>query len=137
MVVAPQAEVVHYWDQSPLEEKGRMMEESFKKFMLKHYGKIPELILPVPPENYPEDCSDLGEISSSTTFSLENAETGDKLFFDFGLNPQFVPFAQAEMVQGYFQFPQKILDRINPGEYYSRVRNSLNKTLKIWKWKKF
>jgi hypothetical protein len=112
------------------------MDESHSKFMLKHYGRIPDFPLP-PHVQYPKPAIfDLGEIKSSAIFSFENEEAGQKLFFEIGLNPHFIPFAQADMTEKQFQIPQSLINRLKPGEYYSRIRNTINQTLKIWKWKK-
>lgn len=136
IVVIPKAEVVHYWDQSPTDDKNRFMAESHQKYMLKHYGRIPEFPLPHQAKYFKSEILDFGEINSSANFSIENDKAEPKLFFEIGLNPHLIPFAQADVTGKYFQIPQSIINRLKPGEYYSRMRNSLNKTLKIWKWRK-
>jgi GT2 family glycosyltransferase len=136
IVVIPKAEVVHYWDQSPSAEKGRLMAESHSKFMLKHYGRSPDFPLPPQVQNPKPEIIDLSEIVSSAIFSLENNVAEQKLFFEIGLNPYFIPFAQADMTGKHFQIPEALIARLKPGGYYCRIRNKLNQTLKIWMWKK-
>jgi GT2 family glycosyltransferase len=136
IVVIPKAEVVHYWDQSPSKEKGRLMAESHSKFMFKHYGKIPDFEVPLKMILPVVDIQDLGEITATTNFFGQDNEADQKLSFEIGLSPHFIPFAHAVMTGKHFQIPQTLINRLKPGEYYSRVRNALNQTVKIWKWKK-
>jgi len=135
MIVVPHSEVVHYWDQSPSDQKGKLMEESRNKFLLKHYGQIPEISLPAQASASTPDITDLGTVTENTIFTFDNKNISSELFFEFGLNVHFVPFAQALMTGNSFQITQPVLSRLKPGEYYSRIR-SKNQTLKIWKWRK-
>ncbi len=135
MIIVPKAKVVHYWDQSPSDQKGKLMEESRRKFLLKHYGQIPEITLPAQASVSKADITDLGTISPNTIFTIDGKNVSSELFFEFGLNVHFVPFAQAVITGNSFQVPQPVLSRLKPGAYYSRIR-SKNQTLKIWKWKK-
>jgi GT2 family glycosyltransferase len=136
IVVIPKAEVVHYWDQSPSNEKGRLMAESHSKFMLKHYGKIPDFEVPSKIILPGAGIQDLGVITASTKFFIQYNYFAQKLSFEIGLSPHFIPFAQANLPGQFFPIPESIINHLKPGEYFSRVRNALNQTLKIWKWKK-
>ncbi len=136
MLVVPKAEVVHYWDQSPSAAKGSLMEESRNKFLLKHYGQAPDFRVPAKISATKATIADIGTINEDTTFEVDKNDFHFNLFFEIGLNIYFVPFAQAIMKGQFFKIPESVINRLKPGEYYARVRNSANKTLKIWKWKK-
>lgn len=135
----PGAEVIHYWNQSPdpPQSKSKLMEKARHQFMEKHYGKsaqYPEIgdcaslswniIEPDTKENLPVFCWD-------TTHNV----TG-QLYFEFGLTPHFVPFAQAQVVGNRFALPRQIQDCLAPGNYYFRLRSPVSGLNKIWKWNK-
>jgi GT2 family glycosyltransferase len=136
ILVNPKAKVVHYWDQSPSLEKEKLMEESRNAFLLKHYGPIPELPIPEKPAPIKPETRDLGLINPNTVFSVEISNKSLKLFYEIGLNEHFIPFAQAELSTESFRIPQSVFSRLRSGEYYSRIRNTNNQTLKTWRWTK-
>jgi len=137
IVCVPDAEVVHYWDQSPAEGKGRLMAESHRKFFEKYYGSIRE--------NKPQFVNqkgivtsqlDIGEFSVPPIFRNQTTNQTEVNNFDLGLNPFFVPFAQTELCLDNYKIPGALWNNLKPGVYFSRIRNHLNQTLTQWKWKK-
>jgi hypothetical protein len=104
--------------------------------MLKHYGKIPDFEVPSKIILPGAGIQDLGVITASTKFFIQYNYFAQKLSFEIGLSPHFIPFAQANLPGQFFPIPESIINHLKPGEYFSRVRNALNQTLKIWKWKK-
>lgn len=137
VVCVPDAEVVHFWDQSPSEKKETFMAESrekyFKKFyndaLLKHSG----LKIAGDPD---KDVTKLGKCFSSPTFTTGENFSPNILYFEIGLNPMFVPFAQTVAKETYFKIPDALWNNLKPGVYYSRFRTRYNRQLMIWKWEK-
>jgi len=129
----PGAEVIHYWNQSPGENKQSLMQQSCSAFWLKHYGCTP------PKRGTPAckstDCFDLGKISQGYIFECP-ADFDSPLFFEFAVDPLFVPFAQADMSRPEFTFPRAVWERLAPGDYYARIRSPLSGVQVCWKWKK-
>ena len=137
MVCVPEAKVVHYWNQSPSDRKENYMAESYQLFMDKHYGAKPDLAgFGSQPGFNQLNIFDLGEVTKSPLFRTGSVINGAGYFFEFGINPFFVPFAQAGMSSPSFEFPEGIWRRLQPGQFYSRIRNTLNQVVGTWKWKK-
>ena len=63
-------------------------------------------------------------------------------FFEVSKNLAFVPFTQSgvrtilDAANGCLRIPYEIWDRLAPGTYFSRIRDSKKGTIKIWEWKK-
>ena len=137
MVCVPKAEIVHYWNQSPSEKKGTFMTQSQERFIEKYYGTILNLSADKNLRSLSEsNITDLGEITSSSTFEIQNIKEIESYFFELGLNSWFVPFAQTDFSKSNFQITEQVWNHLSPGEYFCRIRNTKNQTLKTWKWKK-
>ena len=136
---APEAGVIHYWNQSPdpALSKSELIKKARNQFMEKHYGKL---------TSYPEITE---SVSSSLNFSEPGKENNlpffcwdahilesKNIYFEFGLNPYFVPFAQANVTENCFTLPVPIHERLFPGNYYFRLRSPVSGLKKIWKWNK-
>ncbi len=132
----PQAAVIHYFDQSPSsgDSKEHYMMESHVKFLRKYYG-----------ENCPpalnaaatvEGMRDMAEIATPPILETDEKIIRADNFFELGLNPYFVPFAQAKADDAIFEFPPDIWSRMSPGRYYARMRNRTMGTLMSWTWQK-
>ncbi len=137
MVCVPDAQVVHYWNQSPSDQKENYMAEAYQLFMNKHYGAntAPSGLGKVP-DIHPAKIFDLGEVKTSPLYQVSGFIDGAGYFFEFGINHFFVPFAQAGLNSPSFMFSEEVWNRLQSGQYYSRIRNSLNQVLAIWKWEK-
>ncbi len=134
IVCVPQAEVVHYWDQSPSEQKGQFMAESHQKFNEKHNLKTFKNLLDFENLSGFNVDNDYGETYNSPVFRFQ--KLSGTYFFELGLNHFFVPFARSEAKDQTFQFPEPVWQRLHPGQYFGRIRNSQNQTIATWKWKK-
>ena len=138
LICVPEAEVVHYWNQSPSENKAVLMADSHEKFFEKHYGVNYKPMTSI--YHIGEELSvlkaefDFGIVNTSPVFKFENETKPTNCFFELGINSFFVPFAQADVKGKTFQIPYQVWHKLQPGQYFGRIRNSLNKTLKIWKW---
>lgn len=133
----PQAMVIHYWDQSPSPEKSKsdLMIRAHEDFVKKYYGGL-LYALPGGNKDEPPGIFDLGELARPPEFFMDVDAKEESLFFEIGLNPWFVPFAQASLETNKFAFPSNIWSRLGQGIYYGRVRGTRSGTKTIWKWKK-
>jgi len=137
VMVAPEAEVVHFWDKSPDHNKSTYALESEKLFSEKYYGKLPPYPKFARQENHDNSTVlDMGTRYAPPEFKLQGKNTSKKYYLEISQNHWFVQFAQAIVEGGNFVFPQKIWDGLKPGLYYTRQRTVSNKILKIWKWRK-
>ncbi len=132
----PQAVAIHYWDQSPSPEngKGSLMARAHEHFVDKYYGQTRFSRLKSRP--YQPPVRDLGETESPPTFSSNTVLNDEPLYFEMGVNPYFVPFAQASLSTNRIEFPPEIWSRLARGTYYGRIRGLVSGALGIWKWRK-
>lgn len=131
----PTAEVVHFWNQAPGENKMELMGHSCTAFWNKHYKSCPDQ-LNLDRKHKRKACKELGSIEPGFEFICPEHTDTDLLFFEFGLDPLFVPFAQARIQEKTFVFPRSIWDRLAPGNYFSRIRCPVQGEMACWKWRK-
>ncbi|WP_291322887.1 glycosyltransferase family 2 protein [Desulfonatronospira sp.] len=130
----PAAEAVHFWNQSPGQNKVQSMHEAGLAFWDKYYQARPKEVNM--PRGHAVDCPDLGEICQGHAFECPEPIVDGPLYFEFAVDPLFVPFAQAEMSGAKFSFPKTVWERLAPGEYYTRIRCPVSGEKACWKWKK-
>lgn len=156
----PAAEALHHYDQSPSPEttsKGELMGRSHTLFAKKFYGG---LALPVMASSWDgPECHDLGVLTAppvlnfegtvedASSFCKQNTLPSCKaafqkrssneppLYFEMGVTPLFVPFAQTEM-HPLDILPEEIWDKMADGVYYGRIRDAVRGTLMCWRWEK-
>ena len=134
----PSAAAIHYWDQSPSPEKSKpdLMGMAHEAFMKKYYG-TERSPLPAGAGAFEAPAvTDLGEQESPPAFPVDTAGGEESFFFEMGINPVFVPFAQALVEKNTFELPPAIWSRLGKGIYYCRVRGAFSGTKAVWKWKK-
>jgi hypothetical protein len=138
----PDAEAVHYYNQSPEPEEGKavLSNTAHQKFQDKHYGHL-KWQLSV-------SCKKGGDAVSFTkteenNFMWSPLKSIGRLYFEFGVHPNFVPFAQSELVPDLngnwpqqYNIPPEIWDKIAQGTYFCRLRDEKMGTRKIWQWQK-
>lgn len=130
----PGAEVIHYYDQARSEDvdKSDRMMRAQALFYEKYYGGL-RLRLPESaplPHAFPE----MGELDRAPLFEVRDRDRLGDCFFEIAVNPFFVPFAQATVEDGVFEFPADIWDRLARGRYYARIRDRLFGDLGVWTW---
>jgi GT2 family glycosyltransferase len=137
ILCVPQAEMIHYWSMSPAPSKSKadLMSDSAKIFMDKHYQGIP-----IPSYSQMErplyKTEELKDLNPPIQFKIPRI-SDISLYLEIGANPLFVPFAQAKVSsEETFVLPDEIWLRMDPQEYYGRVRGSLSGTIKTWKFHK-
>lgn len=131
----PTAEVVHFWNQAPGENKMELMDQACTAFWFKHYQACPGR-MDSAGEQKQKKWKELGPIGPGFEFAWPEQTNTKTLFFEFGLDPLFVPFAQARIEGNSFVFPGSMWDRLAPGAYFSRIRCPVQGELLIWRWKK-
>jgi len=142
MICIPDAEVVHYWNQSPSKNKGKYMSDSHTKFMEKYYENFRSINNTVIPSDIQTNSSaakkviELGELETPPVFDFNFVPGNGKLYFEFALSTFFVPFVQTDVTGSPFTIPVDIWQRLDSGQYYGRIKNTINQTLITWKWKK-
>jgi len=134
IICVPRAEIIHYWNQSPSEEKGSLMGESMHQFFNKYYSQSE--ISALEGFNKPDVIEDLGILSETPVFNFSRPISENTLL-EIGMNPLFIPFAQTNYNLSPFRFPVEIFEKLGRGVYHTRLRdNATNETLKQWSWKK-
>jgi GT2 family glycosyltransferase len=134
IVCVPDAYAIHYWNQSPHENKSLMMVESLSQFCNKYYQQD---MAEFPVANFlPENYVDLGAINYPYNFNFNYVPSNSPVLFEFGVNPFFVPYVQAVVRKSPFTFPKSVWEKLAIGTYFTRIRFANNKTLIIWKWTK-
>ena len=83
---------------------------------------------------------------------------GNRFYFEIGVTPQFIPFAQTDFMMGgggldpleehlvedpmgerksfSYQFSEEIWNKMANGIYYGRVRDAITGTVMRWRWEK-
>ncbi len=139
----PAAQAVHYYAQSPEPKKGKgsLMEASHRKFKNKYYDGMTFSFKNS--KIFDFDIEDMGQLSSNRGFNLKGLNPGGRSYFEIGVNSVFVPFVQADVActlghfnEKMFTISEDVWERLSKGIYFSRIRDSIKGTLKIWKWQK-
>ncbi len=133
-ICVPQAKAVHYYNQSPSSEKAILMNQSKELFFSKYYDSFSlqefETFLPPPP------FRDLGIVKHPPLFHERNCIPDEECYFEIGVNPLFVPFAQSVVTDRNSGIPIQIWEHMAPGTYFARIRGAVTGTRQIWKWEK-
>ncbi len=135
----PQANVIHFWDQAPREQKNEHESLASQAFWDKYYpelGHKPPLA-PIAPSNtlpIPEPAL-LGEFRVSPRFTSMPFEEDYRL--EVGLSPLMVPFVQRQVEPGEAWLSDAAWDRLAAGTYFAQIRQSHSAyPLQSWTWKK-
>ncbi len=139
----PAAEALHHYDQSPSPERDKvdLMGISHGKFSKKHYGNLKFLLKKK--GLYMPDIDDIGQITDPFSLNPKTFKPVGALYFEIGVNPTFIPFAQTELSMmdhgkntEEFTLNEAIWKRLAKGVYYVRIRDTIKGVLKIWRWQK-
>jgi len=138
LLCVPQAEMVHFWNQSPSPPEGKkeLMSQAGRLFFRKHYPLITRKLvsflsrLERPAESrFPF----LGGFSSPPVLP---AVLG--CWFEIALNPSFVPFAQTSfpLLGEEFSFPAEIWERVPQGRFFVRLVDKAGVVKKAYSFEK-
>ncbi|NPD45565.1 MULTISPECIES: glycosyltransferase family 2 protein [unclassified Lentimicrobium] len=134
IVCVPDAEVVHYWNQSPSSKKGELMMQSHQLYWNKYYEQLEYSNLVI--EDFPISINDLGEFEAPPSFYFENS-SNEKLDFEIGVNRVLIPAIKVKVEEGSFKISSSVWKLLANGYYFSRVKDRFGKTKALWRWKKF
>lgn len=134
MVCVPDAYVVHYWNQSPSDNKNELMGVSHNQYFEKYYPDLSNnnIIGNIEDGNF----FDLGTVNDSPIFENGSFDKYPVTSFEIGVNKSFIPFAQTEMNKPNIKIPDSIWQKMSLGNYFARIRNQYNNEIAAWKWKK-
>lgn len=137
LVCVPAAEALHYYDQSPAPGKSKeeLMAVAHQEFKGKYYPQVSYMF--EQPEGYEPVIENLGDRTTPPEFSWTFGNSGSRRYFEIGINPMFIPFAQAELPASEVPtIPAALWERQAAGVYFGRIRDTMRGTLKRWQWKK-
>ncbi|MBW1646314.1 MAG: glycosyltransferase family 2 protein, partial [Deltaproteobacteria bacterium] len=121
----PAAEALHYYDQSPPpgKSKAALMVAAHERFKEKYYPGM-EWSFAASGAAWQPVAEDLGELQVPPVLSPAGVGN-DRGYFEIGINPVFVPCAQAVLAPGEVPvIPPELWARQAPGIYYGRLRDS-------------
>jgi GT2 family glycosyltransferase len=144
----PQAEVIHYYDQSPKIDPNRSALASEARFYAKHYGGRGKVALAIANRlaalwarhHAPAPSCGLirlGHLEKPPQLSLDGCEAKGALLIEVSHNWTFVPSTGAFLDGHECEIPLSIWDRLQPGHYYARVVDLATlEPLRGWSWQK-
>jgi len=137
ILCVPRAEMIHHWGMSPAPSKSKpdLRAESARIFMEKHY---PGISIPAISRKagQGDTIEERKNFDPPIRFPVPSV-SDTALYCEIGVNPLFIPFAQAKVSPGEaFIMPEEIWSRMEEREYYARIRGALSGTLKTWKFRK-
>ncbi|XSG84287.1 MAG: glycosyltransferase family 2 protein [Methylohalobius sp. ZOD2] len=132
--VAPAAEAIHYFDQSPDPSTGKaeLLARARRQYYRKHFRDLPP---PLPLDSDPSPAPpDLGERSDPPVFAV--AASDSPVYLELALNPWFVPFIQTQVTGTEYLLPAPVWRRLAPGRYFARTRDPAGEVSGRWSWAK-
>lgn len=142
----PAAEIVHYYNQSAKkapDESQRNMMKSMDKYFSKNYGFISNRIrlsasshLLSKRETSMDDFEEIDVQRETPAISVVNGlSEGKKYLMEISINKLFIPSAGAFLNEPEFRIPSAILERLEPGHYFSRLSSLTDmKVIRKWHW---
>ncbi len=137
-ICVPDATAVHYYDQAPDLDgsKRKAVAVSRQLFFEKHYGTLPAGLTPPQIATSRPDPESLGALEHPPVFEITKQHSDGYCYFEMGINPWFVPFAQAVVTGQQFVFPSEVWERLASGQYFGRIRYQWGGSGYLWKWQK-
>ncbi len=134
-VVAPKAEVIHFWDQAPSTKKQAFSEKSRKAYLQKHYGAKPE---PFKGKAEVKITQPEAEVVQGETvrLSFETPMENKKLRLQIAPSPTFVQFVDRDVRSKQdLILEYSLLKRVKVSTLYRRLVDENSKALKNWQWR--
>lgn len=151
LVYLPDAEVVHYYNQSAKVDQRGARDHALRsrmRFVDAHYGLLGRLLYKVAsviserevtvgaPARL-RDVIDLGRLDAPPRFRLIDGALPREPLIQIGYDDLFVPSAAAFVRQADFQLPLPVWERMQSGRYYARMLDPETlKPLALWSWEK-
>lgn len=151
LVVVPDAQIAHYYNQSaqcdPMRSQGHAR-WSQTQFVETHYGRLGLWLYlatrvvsdRIASRRQPAPAGqviDLGRLTASPHFSVRHGVPSHDVVVQIGYNRHFIPSAAAFVHHAEFQLPQGVWERMQPGRYYARMIDPETlQSLALWSWDK-
>lgn len=148
LAYVPDAEVIHYYDQTPKSDPQRSAAASEAYFYAKHYGRrgkaaraivdrlaalCARRLAAAPP------CGmiSLGRPEKPPLLRLDGCRAKGELLIEVSHSWTFTPATGALLGGPEYEIPPSIWDRLQPGPYYARVVDLATlRPLRTWSWQK-
>ena len=132
IVTDPRAEIVHLYNQSGRqnpEASERLFQESRRKYMAKHYGRMPALghrllhssLKALVPHPIPKEFAPLADVTPETTFPSSEQSAPERFLFQMSVNPLMFPSAGALVQSSRFRIPEQVFTFLAPGRYFATI----------------
>lgn len=149
LAYVPDAEVIHYYDQTPKRDRHGSAAASEARFYTQYYGRrgrsvraAVDRLATVCARRHaatpPYHIISLGRLEKPPRLTLERSgEAQGELLIEMSHSWVFAP-ATGAFLNGYeYEIPLSIWDRLQPGPYYARVVDVTTlRPLKVWSWHK-
>ena len=148
LLYVPQAEVVHYFNQSPKTHPGRSAIASEGRFYAKHYGvrgkvgfrvvqRLAGLCASRRPPAPLRDVIPLGQPEKPPRLTLEGHQPEGGMLAELSPIWSFIPAAGAFLDGTTCEIPPSLWDRLRPDYYYARLVDLATlRPLRTWSWQK-
>jgi GT2 family glycosyltransferase len=148
LAYVPDAEVIHYYDQTPKSDRDRSAAASEARFYAKHYGwrgraalaivdRLEALCAGRRAASPPCDMIFLGQPEKPPLLRLDGCQAKGGLLIEVSHSWTFAPAAGAFLERPECELPLSIWDRLQPGAYYARIVDlATHKPLRNWSWQK-
>lgn len=148
LLYVPQAEVIHYYNQSPKINPDRSALRSEARFYAKYYGWRGRVVFSVVEQlaglyarrRAPTPSCDmivLGQLEKPPLLRIDGCQAKGGLLVEVSQNWTFVPATGAFLERPECELPLSIWDRLQPGAYYARIVDlATHKPLRNWSWQK-
>lgn len=148
LAYVPDAEVIHYYDQTPKSDPHRSAAASEAYFYATHYGGRGKAALAIVDRLValcarrraavpPGGMISLGQPEKPPLLRLDGCEAKGGLLIEVSHSWTFTPATGAFLGSFEYEMPPSIWDRLQPGPYYARVVDLATlRPLRTWSWQK-
>jgi GT2 family glycosyltransferase len=148
LAYVPDAEVIHYYDQTPKRDRHQNAAASEARFYTQYYGRYGQSARAVVDRlaalcaGYREvappcDMISLGRLEKPPLLRLDGCEGAGELLIEVSHSWTFAPATGAFLDRFEYEIPLSIWNRLQPGPYYARaVDVTTLRPLRVWSWHK-
>lgn len=148
LLYVPQAEVIHYYNQSPKVGADRIALASEARFYAKHYGlvgragcevinRMAKALAAKRGVASPDDVISLGRLEKPPRLALDEVRPRGRVLAQLSPIPTLIPAAGSFLEGTECDIPASLWDRLQPGHYYARLVDLATfRPLRTWSWQK-
>jgi GT2 family glycosyltransferase len=150
LVYVPDAEIVHYFNQSAQQDVGEAQDHARRsqaRFVAIHYGRPGRFLYTAIKALHDRPAGraairspgviDFGVLADAPTWRLPESSSGRERVVEIGFNRRLVPAAAAFAHGADFHLSPAIWTRLQPGRYYARLLDAETlQPLGAWSWVK-